>query len=55
MDREWRSQEATKTSLDEIGCLCSSILCFSLSRRVNSDSDLNCLKIFPGDRVWTWM
>ena len=55
VDREWRSQEATKTSLDEIGCLCSSILCFSLSLSVNSYSDLYCLKIFPGDRIWTWM
>ena len=55
-DREWRSQEATKTSLDEIGCLCSSsILCFSFRFGVNSDTDLYCLKIFPGDRIWTWM
>ena len=36
MDRDWRSQEATKTSLDEIGCLCSSILCFSFRFGVNS-------------------
>ena len=56
MDREWRSQEATKTSLDEIGCLCSSVLCLSLRRGgVNSDFDLHCPKIFPGDRIWTWM